>query len=101
MDVEEILKKTKNAIKNATYDFVPTEKNRKSRRKYGLSVFEIEDFLYSLEKVDLYKGPVSDYDFPMEEVFVFKKEIISGIVFYVKLKEKDDIIKILSCHEDE
>lgn len=106
MDVEDILEKTKEAIKNNTYDMVPTEKNRNSRRKYGLSMFEIEDFLSNIEKEDLIEGPVRDYDVKDEYVFIFKKEIFSGIVFYVKLKEikkkeKGKTIKILSCHEDE
>ena len=67
----------------------------------GLSFLEIEDFIYSLEKEDLNKGPVPDYDFPNEEVFIFKKEILPGVMFYVKVKEKNGQIKILSCHEDE
>lgn len=101
MNVDEILYKLKDAVKNATYDLVPTEKNRNSRRKYGLTIFEIEDFLCELEKEDLFKGPVADYDYPEEEVFIFKKEIVPEKLFYVKIKEKNNQIKILSCHEDE
>lgn len=64
-------------------------------------MYEIEDFLLSLENEDLVKGPVEDYDCPGEDVFIFKKEILKGIIFYVKIKEKNNQIKILSCHEDE
>ncbi len=64
-------------------------------------MYEIEDFLLDLGKEDLIKGPVPDYDCPGEDVFIFKKEILNGIIFYVKIKEKNNQIKILSCHEDE
>lgn len=80
---------------------IPTEKNRNSKRKYGLSQYEIEDYIASLEVEDLYKGPELDRDFPGEELFIFKKEILPNIVFYTKLKYKNGQIKILSCHEDE
>ena len=101
LNVNTIIKKTKSAMQNATYDMVPTPKNRNSRRKFGLSLYEIEDFISKLEAEDLFQGPIIDRDYPEEELFVFKKEIISGTVFYVKLKEKNNQIKILSCHEDE
>lgn len=101
MSVDDILIKLKKDIKNKTYDYVPTGKNKTSRRKFGLTMYEIEDFLLSLEKEDLVKGPVEDYDYPGEDVFIFKKEILTGIIFYVKIKEKNSQIKILSCHEDE
>lgn len=80
---------------------IPTVKNRNSKRKYGLSQYEIEDYIASLEVEDLYKGPELDRDFPGEELFIFKKEILPNIVFYTKLKYKNGQIKILSCHEDE
>ena len=42
-------------------------------------------------------------DRPDEEVFIFFKEILPGIQFYVKIKKDSrvayDRIKILSCHE--
>lgn len=100
-ELNEVINKLKNAVRNGKYDMVPTDKNRKSRRKYGLSIFEIEDFLSSIEKEDLVKGPVKDYDFPNESVYIFKKEIIKNVEFYVKIKEKNNTIKILSCYEDE
>lgn len=101
MDVKTIINKTKSAIQAASYDMVPTLKNRTSRRKYGLSLGDIEDYISSLEEIDLAKGPIPDRDFSGEELFIFKKEIIPGITFYVKIKEKNNQIKILSCHEDE
>lgn len=80
---------------------VPTVKNRVSKRKYGLSQFDIEDYIASLEEEDLKKGPEPDRDYPGEELFIFKKEIMPNVVFYTKLKYKNNQIKILSCHEDE
>lgn len=101
MDVNLILSKTKKAVQDALYDMVPTLKNNISRRKYGLSMYDIEDFILKLEATDLIKGPVVDRDYPNEVLFVFKREIIPSVVFYVKVKERNNQIKILSCHEDE
>ena len=101
LNITEILKQTKLSIKNKTYDMVPTLKNRTSKRKYGLTQFDIEDYILSLKEEDLYKGPEPDRDYPDEELFIFKKEIIPNVIFYTKLKLKNNQIKILSCHEDE
>lgn len=105
MTVTEIINLLHKSVSDGTYDFVPTEKNRNSRRKYGLTMFEIEDFLKSINEEDLKSGPVKDRDIPNEELFIFKKEIQPGIDFYIKVKEdkkgRNDRIKIISCHEDE
>lgn len=99
--MSEILVKTKSSMKSGNYDMVPTVKNRNSKRKYGLSQYDIEDYIASLEVEDLCKGPESDRDCPGEELFIFKKEIIPNVIFYTKLKYKNNQIKILSCHDDE
>ena len=79
--------------------------NRNSRRKYGLTIYDIEDFLKSISETDLHSGPEIDRDKPNEEVFIFIKEILNGVNFYVKIKKDSrvtyDRIKILSCHEAE
>ena len=80
---------------------VPTVKNRASKRKYGLTLYDIEDYIAGLTEEDLYKGPENDRDYLGEELFIFKKEIMPKVIFYTKLKYKNDQIKILSCHEDE
>jgi len=53
----------------------------------------------------LYSGPEIDRDKPNEEVFIFTKEILNGVNFYVKIKKDSKVtynrIKILSCHEAE
>lgn len=103
--VTEITNLLHRSVNEGTYDFVPTDKNRNSRRKYGLTMFDVEDFLKSITENDLESGPETDRNIPNEVVFIFKKEIINGVFFYVKIK-KDikvsyDRIKILSCHEDE
>lgn len=105
MSVTEIINLLHKSIDDHSYDLVPTVKNRNSRRKYGLTIYELEDFLKSITEEDLYSGPEKDRDLPNEEVFIFKKEILADVVFYVKVKKDSkvtyDIIKILSCHEDE
>lgn len=104
MNVNEIINLLRSSIKKKDYDFVPTLKNRNSRRKYGLTILDIEDFLITLNSNDLVTGPEKDRDIPNDEIFVFKKKL-KGIIFYVKIKKDSKIdydrIKILSCHEDE
>ena len=101
LEVTELLNLVRKSIKTHKYDMVPTTKNRESKRKYGLTQLDIEYFILSLKADNLYKGPEVDRDYPNETLYVFKKEIIKNVVFYVKLKFKDGVIKILSCHEDE
>lgn len=101
MDVVELLEKIKIAMKDKNYDMVPTLKNRISKRKYGLTQYDIEEYISNLKICDLYKGPEPDRDCPGEVLFIFKKEIIKNVVFYAKIKYKNNQIKIISCHEDE
>ena len=105
MTVTEIINLLHKSINDKTYDLVPTMKNRRSRQKYGLTIYEIEDFLKSITEYDLESGPIIDRDKPNEELFVFMKEIDKNVLFYVKVKKDStanyDRIKIISCHEAE
>lgn len=105
MTVTQIINLLHQSVSDKSYDLVPTEKNRNSRRKYGLTIYDIEDFLKSISETDLHSGPEIDRDKPNEEVFIFIKEILNGVNFYVKIKKDSrvtyDRIKILSCHEAE
>ena len=92
MDVTAIINLLHKSVSNKDYDFVPTAKNRNSRRKYGLTLYDIEDFLKSITEEDLVSGPEIDRDMPSEKVYIFMKEIITGVTYR---------IKILSCHEAE
>lgn len=103
MTVIQIINLLHKSVANKSYDLVPTEKNRNSRRKYGLTIYDIEEYLKTIVEADLYSGPETDRNMPGEEVFIFKKEIFDGVDFYVKIKKDSkvtyDRIKILSCHE--
>lgn len=105
MTVTQIINLLHKSVTDKSYDLVPTEKNRNSRRKYGLTIYDIEDFLKSIVEADLYSGPEVDRDMPNEEVFIFIKEILNDVKFYVKIKKDSkatyDRIKILSFHEAE
>lgn len=105
MTVTQIINLLHKSVTDKSYDLVPTEKNRNSRRKYGLTIYDIEDFLKSISETDLHSGPEIDRDKPNEEIFIFIKEILNGVNFYVKIKKDNkvtyDRIKILSCHEAE
>ena len=92
------------SVRDRSYDMIPTAKNRNSRRKYGLTMYDLENYFMSITEEDLYAGPLGDMDFPGEELFIFKKEMMKNVIFYVKIKKDSreyDRIKILSCHEDE
>jgi hypothetical protein len=84
MTTLEIINLLHTSIKKGIYDMVPTEKNRNSKRKYGLTIQDIEVFLMNLEVKDLYAGPLKDRDIKGEELFVFIKEIIPGVFFILK-----------------
>ena len=105
LNAEQIINLLHKSVSDKTYDLVPTEKNRNSRRKYLLSLYDIEDFLKSIAINDLYSGPEIDRDKPDEEIFIFIKEIKAGLKFYVKIKKDYSVsyerIKIISCHEAE
>lgn len=103
MTTVEIINLLHKSINNKDYDMVPTTKNRNSRRKHGLTLYELEDFLLSINEEDLVRGPIKDRDIPSEELFIFNKEIKPGVTFYLKIKKDSkvtrDRIKILSCHD--
>lgn len=105
MTVTQIVNLLHKSIAEKSYDLIPTEKNRNSRRKYGLTLEQVEDFLISITEDDLHSGPECDRDIIGDEVFIFKKDILNNVTFYVKIKKDSkvnyDRIKILSCHEDE
>lgn len=73
MTVTQIINLLHKSVADKSYDLVPTEKNRTSRRKYGLTIYDIEDFLKTISETDLYSGPEIDRDMPNEEVFIFIK----------------------------
>lgn len=100
MDVNEFLIEAKKRITDGKLDIVPTSKNTTTRRRHGLTVLDIEDFLKSLTASDLESGPEEDRDYPGEYVYIFGKEIFRGTLFYVKIKLKEDLLKCLSCHDD-
>ena len=41
MTVTQIINLLHKSVDNKTYDLIPTEKNRNSRRKFGLTIYEI------------------------------------------------------------
>ncbi|MDD2391567.1 MAG: hypothetical protein PHU94_01340 [Bacilli bacterium] len=99
MSVEKTLKTVIEIVNMGKFDFIPTSKNLVSKRKYALSHYDIEDFIKSLESTDLMEGPTEDRDCPGEYLYIFKREILPGILFYVKFKIKNGEVKCLSCHE--
>ena len=84
MTVTQIINLLHKSVTNKSYDLVPTVKNRNSRRKYGLTIFELEDFLMKINEIDLYSDPEKDRDIPNEEVFIFKKKFLIMLNFILK-----------------
>lgn len=54
LTVTQIINLLHKSVSDKSYDLVPTDKNRNSRRKYGLTIYDIEDFLKSITETDLY-----------------------------------------------
>jgi hypothetical protein len=100
MDVKQFLATIKPIVNKGMLDIVPTEKNRITRRKLGLTVIDVEDAILSLTEIDLHKGPIVDRDFPNQELFIFKKQICDEFI-YIKLKIIGNMVKCLSFHVDE
>ena len=60
MTVTQIINLLHKSIADKSYDLVPTEKNRSSRRKFGLNSDDIEHLFISISEEDLYSGPEKD-----------------------------------------
>ena len=94
-------------VKNADIiDFVPTEKNRRTRLQVGLTVYDQEDLVRNLNVDEYHSGPLKDKDpTKIGMVWVFKHNY-QGHMLYIKLKEKiivegTTVIRCLSCHIDQ
>lgn len=93
-------------VKNADIiDFVPTEKNRRTRLQIGLTAYDQENLVRNLSVNEYHSGPSKDKD-PARTgmVWIFKHDY-KGHVLYIKLKEKiilegTTVIRCLSCHID-
>lgn len=86
-------------------DFVPTDKNRRTRVSIGLTAYEQEEIVRNLIVEEYFSGPSIDKD-PGRTgmVWVFKHKYKNSML-YIKLKEKivieeATIIKCLSIHID-
>ncbi len=101
--VKVFLDEYKRRVAKGNLDFVPAHKNKVSRRKYGLTIIDIENTIMQLDSSDLHSGPEKDRDRPNEELWIFKKELLEAkVVFYIKLKLRGSKIAVcLSFHEDE
>ena len=103
-EIEEILRKIKEAIKYGKYTFVPRQKNMNVLLKYNLSSFsEIVHEMNRLTCEHYVSGPEIDRDRPNSEpLWTFKQKIYNDI-FYIKVKiiQESGFIKIISFHIDE
>ncbi len=103
MNASEFLSKIKEIINEdpSKLDWVPTQKNRRTRQELGLSIQDIEDNIKNLEETDLFRGPEKDRDIPDELLYIFKKSLESQII-YIQLKlGNHKIVVCLSFHIDE
>lgn len=86
-------------------DFVPTEKNRRTRLLIGLTTYDQEDLVRNLNVNEYHSGPLKDKDpAKIGMLWVFKHNY-QGHMLYIKLKEKiivegTTVIRCLSCHID-
>lgn len=93
-------------VKNADFiDFVPTDKNRRTRLLIGLTIYDQDDMVRNLRVNEYHSGPSNDKDpTRLGKVWVFK-HVHEKHLLYIKLKEKlivegNSIIRCLSCHID-
>ncbi|PKL00632.1 MAG: hypothetical protein CVV56_04905 [Tenericutes bacterium HGW-Tenericutes-1] len=93
-------------VKNADIiDFVPTDKNRRTRLSIGLSTYDQEELVRSLKVEEYYSGPSNDKDTSRTGMIWVFKHNYQGHMLYIKLKEKifvegTTVIRCLSCHID-
>lgn len=85
--------------------FVEREKNKKTARKLGLTVFDQEDIIRNLRKEEYIKGPVSDQDSSFYGFVWIFKHSYRRVKIYIKLKDIEIInnkktCKCISFHED-
>lgn len=99
------LTKVKLLLSNGKYDFVPRRLSLQALAQHGLTISDAKDEIFGLMITDYYKGPKRDFDISRPgDIWEFKK-IIDGEKFYIKVKvvqeNGEDILKILSFHEDD
>ncbi|MDA3931867.1 MAG: hypothetical protein PF513_03945 [Tenericutes bacterium] len=84
---------------------IPTDKNRRTRYRLGITIGEQEDMIRNLTKDEYIKGPVDDHDVSRSsKLWVFKHNY-NGTVIYIKITEIEIIndngsVRALSCHID-
>ncbi|MDU3180552.1 MAG: type II toxin-antitoxin system MqsR family toxin [Lachnospiraceae bacterium] len=104
-DVSAFLEKAKKLMAAGKYVFVPRRKNMQALSAYGFTIADAKDEIIGLVVGNYYKGPKQDFD-PTQpgDIWEFKKNI-DGKEFYIKLKiqnrNRNDILKCLSFHEDD
>lgn len=104
-EIVDYLVAIKKLATDGCYDFVPRRKNMLSLMQCGMTIDDAIDELLELTIGNYYSGPQMDRDNNRcGEVWVFKKNV-DGKTFYIKTKidtqGSEDVVKILSFHEDE
>ncbi len=103
-EIVQFLEKMKLLISQGNYSFVKRDKNIQFLAENGWTIVDIKSFLLQLTIKDFYEGPVSDLDYSLGEIWIFKSRF-EGQLLYIKLKlkrkENGEIILILSFHENE
>lgn len=94
------------AIDNNDFDRIiymgRRKKNIDSMTKIGYNILNMYEEILELEIENLYDGPVEDIKCPDQYFWIYKR-VIEGILFYIKfkvIKESDEILFIMSFHED-
>lgn len=103
-DVEALLEDVRKAINENKVKPIPRNKNINSMAKIGYTWKDIKDEIYYLSYEDYISGPDIDRDYPDKDYFWKFKKILSGELFYIKLKilyKGNNELLIVSCHIDE
>ena len=60
-------------MKSGNYDMVPTEKNRNSKHKYGLTQYEIDDYI-AFQKLMIYTKVQFQIEITPEKNYLYLKK---------------------------
>ncbi|WP_071604461.1 type II toxin-antitoxin system MqsR family toxin [Proteocatella sphenisci] len=102
---EKLIKKhiteIKKYVSEDNFEFVPRIKNKKFLMDNGLLVADAIDIILDISINDYYKGPESDNDGYVGQIWIFKYDF-EGKMIYIKFNyNSPDKTSCISFHEDE
>ena len=84
---------------------IPTDKNRRTRYRLGITIDEQEDMIRNLRVEEYIKGPIEDYEPSRQNKLWIFKHYYDETLIYIKITEIEIVndcgsVRALSCHID-